>query len=200
MRILLADPNRDLLSSYQALLEKNGHTVRIAFDGARVLTLLGESAFDFAIVNERLPRIRHDRVIRNLHDAEIPILVLLDRPLTRKILLRRELANAYLSFPFSPEELFAVMEDVRKKAAETLDVMGVSVSGFRFTGTDIRLTAGEVDVLHRLSKGERLTGGGYGVWVYSLNWKLERLPEKQRVQIAYTARNGYGLARGGETS
>lgn len=197
LRILLADPNRDLLSVYGQLLEKQGHSVRTAFDGTRVLALLGESAFDFAIVNECLPRVRHDRLIRSFQDTAIPVLVLLDRPVNRKTLLRRELANAYLPFPFSPEELFAALEDVREKAAcaETLEYQGVSVpvSAFRFTGTDVRLTAEEIDVLRKLFRREALTGGGWGVWVHALNQKLERLAGKERFRIAYAAEKGYGL-------
>ena len=195
MKLLLADPNRDLLSGYKKLLELRGHSVRTAFDGTQVLTLLGETKFDLAILNERLPRVGHDQMVRNLREEGIPVLVLLDSPLNTKTLLRTELANAYLPFPFSPGELSALMENVlgKVRSTGTLECMGVRVDvpAFCFSSTRVRLTAGEMDVLEKLSRRERLAGSGNGVWVHSLNQKLDRL--RQRVRIAYTAEKGYRM-------
>ena len=91
------------------------------------------------------------------------------------------------------------MENVREKAAETIEGMGLSVSLFRFAGTDIRLTSGEMDVLEKLFRREPLLGESWGVWVHALNGKLERLSGNQRLnqrlRIAYAAKKGYYLVR-----
>ncbi|MBR4211967.1 MAG: hypothetical protein IKR84_06240, partial [Oscillibacter sp.] len=66
MRLLLADSDRDMLSAYRRLLQLSGHTAATAFDGVQVLQLLDAASFDLAIVNERLPRIAHERILDGL--------------------------------------------------------------------------------------------------------------------------------------
>ena len=131
MRILLADSDRDMLSVYRRLMEMAGHTAETAFDGIQVLKLLGAAPFDLAVINERLPRIAHERILSALRNQGTPALVLLDRPLHVSRLCGEELANAYLTFPFFPAELSALALDVTRKATPLSGWLFVPSTNFR---------------------------------------------------------------------
>ena len=77
MCILFAAPDRDLLACYESLLTADfGRTVT-AFDGARVLTLLGREPFDLAILDESLPRVSRDRLLSGLGEKGVPVILLM---------------------------------------------------------------------------------------------------------------------------
>ena len=194
----MADSDRDMLSVYRRLMEMAGHTAETAFDGIQVLKLLGAAPFDLAVINERLPRIAHERILSALRNQGTPALVLLDRPLHVSRLCGKELANAYLTFPFFPAELSALALDVTRKARsdERIRCMGIEadVGGFRFSGTDIRLTAAELDIWRELSERATPLPFPQRVYVHALNRKLERL-DGDRIRVEYLAEKGYGLVR-----
>ena len=196
MRVLLADPDRDMLFAYRRLMELAGHAAKTAFDGVRVLDILETASFDLAVVSERLPRIAHERVMRSLIGKGVPAVVLLDAPVSVKRLCRKELANAYLSHPFSPAELFALAADALDKANAGKEAvcMGlrVDVRGFRFSGTDIRLTAGEMDALMQLAGQGTPLPFEKRVYAHSLNRKLEKLGSP-RMRVEYLENQGYRL-------
>ncbi|MBR0281589.1 MAG: response regulator transcription factor [Oscillibacter sp.] len=196
MRVLLADPDRDMLFAYRRLMELAGHAAKTAFDGVRVLDILETASFDLAVVSERLPRIAHERVMRSLIGKGVPAVVLLDAPVSVKRLCRKELANAYLSHPFSPAELFALAADALDKANAGKEAvcMGlrVDVRGFRFSGTDIRLTAGEMDALMQLAGQGTPLPFEKRVYAHSLNRKLEKL-DSPRMRVEYLENQGYRL-------
>ncbi|MBQ6207339.1 MAG: response regulator transcription factor [Oscillospiraceae bacterium] len=196
MRVLLADPDRDMLFAYRRLMELAGHAAKTAFDGVRVLDILETASFDLAVVSERLPRIAHERVMRSLIGKGVPAVVLLDAPVSVKRLCRKELANAYLSYPFSPAELFALAADALDKANAGKEAvcMGlrVDVRGFRFSGTDIRLTAGEMDALMQLAGQGTPLPFEKLVYAHSLNRKLEKL-DSPRMRVEYLENQGYRL-------
>ena len=198
MKVLLADPNRDFLSGYGCLLEKAGHSVSTAFDGTQVLSLLGSVTFDLAVLNEHLPRIAHESMIHSLHGEHIPVIVLLDRPVHIRHLCRREPADAYLSFPFTPTELETLLHSVTDKAARPvhLNCMGISldIERFRVSGTDVYLTAGEMDVLSSLCREEGFLPYAQRVYVQSLNEKLANV-NGFPLRIAYLEEKGYRLVK-----
>ena len=201
MRVLLADPDRDMLFAYRRLMELAGHMAETAFDGVQVLDILETASFDLAVVSERLPRIPHERVIRRLIEKGVPVVVLLDAPVNVKRLCRKELANAYLSHPFFPAELFALAADVLEKAnaGKGADCMGlrIDVRGFRFSGADIRLTAGEMDALIRLAGQGTPLPFEKRVYAHSLNRKLEKLGSP-RMRVEYLENQGYRLVNRNE--
>ena len=201
MRVLIADPDRDMLFAYGRLMELAGHAAETAFDGVQVLDILETASFDLAVVSERLPRIPHERVIRRLISKGVPAVVLLEGPVSVKRLCRKELASAYLSHPFSPSELFALAADVLKKAnaGTDADCMGlrVDVRGFRFSGTDIRLTAGEMDALTQLAGHGVALPFEKRVYAHSLNRKLEKLGSP-RMRVEYLENQGYRLVNRNE--
>ena len=201
MRLLLADPDRDMLFAYRRLMELAGHTAETAFDGVQVLDILETSSFDLAVVEERLPRIAHERVIRSLINKGVPVIVLLETPVSVARLCRKELASAYLSHPFSPAELFGLAANVLNKAGagKDADCLGlrIDVRGFRFSGTDIRLTAGEMDALTQLAGHGVALPFEKRVYAHSLNRKLEKL-DGPRIRVEYLEKQGYRLVNRNE--
>lgn len=203
MRVLFADPDRDLLSAYQKLMETEGYTADTVFDGTQVLKMLDTAAYDLAVLNERLPRVAHGQLVRRLRDKEVPVIVLLYETVDARRLYQRDLASAYLSFPFSPADFFALAKNVLKKRqeGETLNCLGipVDVRFFRFSGTDVCLTADEIDLLTRLFSGAVQLPAKRRVYVHALNLKLEQAGISSS-RIAYQDGAGYTLMNTSEAN
>lgn len=204
MNILLADSNRDLLQCYQKLLTMDGHTVTTAFDGTQAVSLIGPGKYDIAILEQRLPRIEPDRLLQALNRDRIPVIVLADRPVTVKTLLGNPLPNAYLSFPFLPEDLRRMIREVTEKtrSAETLCRGGieVDVSGFRIAETGAPLTNGEINLLRELSAPRRAAGKRTRIVIRALNEKLKNAGKnaEKTARITYELEKGYRLVNGNE--
>ena len=120
-----------------------------------------------------------------LNRDRIPAIVLAEGPVTAKTLLESALPNAYLSFPFLPEDLNRVLREVAEKtcSAETLRRGGVEVdvSGFCIAGTAVRLTNGEIDLLRELSAPRRTAGKRTRAMIQALNEKLKNAGKPARI-------------------
>ena len=196
MKILLADPDRDLLSGYRDLLMLHGHEVCTSFDGTHVIRLLGEQLFDFAILDRNLPRVDVASIVALLRQERIPHILLVDRP-ARCGNSRQPEANACLAFPFTPGDLLALISAVAEKArsGQILEWgdMQVDISAFRFCDEETDLTNDEIDLLRALIAGQTAPAGRSGSCVVSLNGKLRQLHKKSR--ITYVPEKGYQLVR-----
>ncbi len=195
MRILLADSDRDLLQSYATLLAMDGHEVTQAFDGAQVVSLLAHGPYDTALLEETLPRVEHGRLMRLMAREALPVIVILNGRVTAKHLLRPDLPCGYLSLPFLPGDLTGLIESVREKRASgepfPCGDAVVDVAGFAFQGTDIRLTAAEIDLLTALKRGKMSHGRHARTVILALNEKLARM--NRRTHIRYELEKGYTL-------
>ena len=193
MRILFASPDRDLLECYRRILEADlGETVT-AFDGTQAASLLASERFDAAVLDSEIPRIACGTLAARMRERDLPVVVLTKDPVTVRLLAEEAPANAYLPFPFLPEELESLIRDTLEKAAsgERLSVFGreADVSGFRFTDGPY-LTGAEIDVLRALLRGERVTDGS-GAYVAALNAKFALIGS--RAGIRYRTGKGFEL-------
>ena len=200
MKILLAHEDRDLLRSYERLLMIDGHDVTTAFDGAQVASLLPKGPFGLVILEEALPRVAHGQLMGLLRRENAPVIVLLNGRATMKHLLRPLLPEAYLPLPFLPDDLTALIASVSKKLASA-DALpcgdaAVDVARFRFSGTDTRLTAQEIDLIAALLRDEKVSGRRARTMILSINEKLRRLGKKARV--IYEIEKGYRLVNDNE--
>lgn len=195
MKILLADSDRDLLRSYGKLLAMDGHEVTTAFDGAQVAALLAGGPYGMAILEQDLPRVAHDQLMRMLRREGLPVIVLLERRVGVKQLMSASLPEAYLPLPFLPAELTALIGNVEDKLKSgRVFACGdaiVDVSNFRFEGTDTRLTAAEIDLLSALAGQEPIRGRRARTLVQAINEKLKRLGRAARIE--YELQKGYRL-------
>lgn len=193
LRLLLALVNRDLLKACRQILNEDcGETVA-AFDGTQVLTMLSGQSFDIAIIDCDLPRVSHAVLVRRLHDCDIPVIALAKGAINAKMLVERELAESFVSYPFKPQDLTKTIKEVLalRKGNKKFVVAGneVDVSSFRL-GKNIPLTAGEIGVLASLSedKGVEMEDA---VFVASLNHKFSN--NKIDARISYVAGKGFIL-------
>ena len=195
MRILLADSDRDLLQCYQKLLTMENHSVLTAFDGAQAVSMLRTHPFDLAVLQETLPRLEYEQILPTLKQNGIPVIVLTERRATVKALLKKELPNAYLPFPFLPEDLTELIRAVAKKAHsdERFSRCGVEVNVNRFclSGAETGLTNGEIDLLRDLEKPVKSSGRKTRIMVQALNEKLHQTGKHAR--IIYEIEKGYRL-------
>ena len=198
MKILLADADRDLLQGYQKLLSMNGHDVTPAFDGAQAASLMPQGPYDAVILDENLPRVGWEQLARLTDREGTPVIVLMNQRVSMKHLLSPALPSAYLPFPFLPGDLTGLMEDVARKARsrETFPCgdAAVDVARFRFLDTDVRLTAGEMDLLRSLTEGKKPEGRRARTMISALNEKLAGMGKQTR--IAYEITEGYRLVNG----
>ena len=200
MRILLAAADRDLLAGYQKLLSSAFGECVTAFDGTQVLSDLADTAsgFDMVILDQELPRVRHEDILRQLDQMRLPSVVLLDSPVTAHRLTAGLLPSAFLAHPFLSEDLTGLMRNVLRKAASgahfTAGGIGVDVSAFRIEGGP-RLTAIEIDLLYALanktSSDQFPKTYGIGPVVSALNEKLEKTGAPARVR--YRPQKGFEL-------
>lgn len=112
MNVLIADPDRDFLKSYKTLLELSGDTVQTVFDGTQVMPRLAEDRFDAVILNENIPRIRCNDIVKSLNDDGIPVIVITQRK------ERFITADDCIKLPFLPNELRDKLEHICKKGGE----------------------------------------------------------------------------------
>ena len=192
MNIVLAVSDRDLLSGYSKLLTTDGHTVSTAFDGTQAAPLLARGPLDLAVLEAVLPRMESGRLIELFHSEGVPVILLLDE---RIALLARQLPEAYLSFPFLPEDLRQTVESISRarKSDERIrcNDIEIEVSRFRFRDSQLPLTLQEIDLMRALNEGRRVGGKRARMTILALNEKLRRMGRTTRIQ--YELENGYRL-------
>ena len=200
MEILLAASDRDLLQCYQKLLTMENHLVITAFDGAQMVSLLRTHPFDIAVLQDNLPRMEHEHLLRMMKQDGIPVIVLTEKHATVRAMLKTELPNAYLPFPFLPEDLTELIQAVTEKAHsnEKLSRCGieVDVNGFCFSHTETGLTNGEIDLFRDLEKPVKSSGRRIRIMVQALNEKMRQNGKQAR--IIYEIEKGYRLVNENE--
>ena len=194
MKLLLAAPDRDFLLSYEKLLTLSGHDVVTSFDGTHVIKLIADGGIDLAVIDENIPRIEAAKIVGLLKESGVPAIVLLSRKVSTKLLLSDCCANAFLTFPFLPDELCELIEKVADKFAHggRTEIYGTEIDFSKFLlGGRLPLANGELDVLLSLINGTKITTRHSGVYINSLNNKFALLRKNARIE--YLANLGYRL-------
>ena len=193
MKILFAAPERDLLECYKILLEEDfGETVT-AFDGTQAASLLSTENFDIVVLDRDIPRIDHKKLTQLAHKNNSPVIVLTDEPVSAAQLTEDVIPNAYLSYPFNPEEMEDKIRDMIDKATSdeklTVGDTEIEVSGFRIKDGP-RLTSTEINVLQSLKNGGSVTTED-GAYISALNAKFTQTGTKTRIK--YKEKKGFEL-------
>jgi DNA-binding response OmpR family regulator len=108
--VLVADDDEDVLSLVTTVLERAGHEVIAARDGAEALALAQQRRPDLAVLDVAMPQLDGLEVLRRLRrsreTAEVPVVLLSARAQESDVVLGYETgASAYVRKPFSPREL-----------------------------------------------------------------------------------------------
>lgn len=199
--ILIADPDRDFLSSFRKLLEISGNTVSTVFDGTQAIISINDKKFDMVILNKNIPRIEYSEIIKLLNDKHIPVIVTSDKKIKTDILMNDNLANSYLTFPFLPNELTGLIDDIYEKIISDEKIkysdMEADISKFTLCGK-VRITNEEIDILRKFILGKKIQGDNANISVYinALNNKFEKLGKN--LKIRYMINQGYRLVTDNE--
>ena len=125
MRILLVDDDRDLADYISRILEEEGNSVTIKFDGDAALRYAQSSSFDIIVLDVMLPFMDGVQVTRRLRAENIttPILLLTARDAPQDVVRGLDAgADDYLAKPFPFEVLLA-----RIRARTRADQSGAQV-------------------------------------------------------------------------
>ena len=79
LRILIADPDRDFLVSYEKLVSGDGHEPVIVFDGTQVLSAVSGNNIEIVILSENIPRISCREIVSLLNEMNIPVVVTMEK-------------------------------------------------------------------------------------------------------------------------
>jgi two-component system response regulator MtrA len=108
--VLVADDDVDILALVKAILERAGHEVMTAGDGAQALALVRERRPDLAVLDFAMPKMDGLEVLRRLRaddeSSDLPVVLLSARAQEADVALGFATgASAYVRKPFSPREL-----------------------------------------------------------------------------------------------
>jgi DNA-binding response OmpR family regulator len=108
--VLIADDDEDILALVKTIVERQGHEVMAARDGAEALALVVQRRPDLAVLDISMPELDGLEVLRRLraesHTRDVPVVLLSARAQEADVVLGFGTgADAYVRKPFSPREL-----------------------------------------------------------------------------------------------
>ena len=126
--ILIVDDERDVVTLLSFLLQKDGHKISEAYDGAKALELLGidppaartkEELPDLVILDIMMPVIDGYTVSRRLADnaktKKIPLLILTAKGQMRDLFAMSPSVAAYVDKPFDPKKIKELVAGILQK-------------------------------------------------------------------------------------
>lgn len=226
-RVLVVDDDRKTVDLIRLYLERDGHRVAVANDGAQALDLAGQQPFDLIVLDLMMPLVDGLTVCRELREvSRVPIIMLTARTTEEdKLLGLNSGADDYVSKPFSPRELVARVRAVLRRTSDgddaTVQHKGLTVDHARHEvavqGAVVHLTPKEFRLLETLvrepgrvfSRSElinRVLGYGYeglertiDVHLLNLRRKIEPNPT-QPIYIETVYGVGYRFSDESEVS
>ena len=221
MRILLAEDERSLSRAVIALLEKNNYSADAVYDGQEALEYLEVGNYNALILDLMMPKMDGLTVLRTLREQgnPIPVLILTAKSeVDDKVLGLDTGANAYLTKPFSTQELMARIRAMTRSQTGgqvtsrltfgniTLDQATFELSSpagsFRLANKEFQMMEMLMRNPRQIIPTERFLERIWGydsevelsvVWVYIsyLRKKLSAL--RSNIQIKVTRNAGYSL-------
>lgn len=139
-KILVADDDGHIRDVIRFALERAGHDVREAKDGAEAESLLHEESFDLALLDIMMPEKNGFDLVRDYRkDNDLPVIFVSSRDDELDMVLGLELGgDDYIAKPFRPRELVARVGAVLRRV---LPVSSPAEASLSFAG--IRLDLGE---------------------------------------------------------
>lgn len=123
-RLLVVDDDPGLLLAVSETLRAEGYEVKTARRGAEAMTRIAESVPDLIISDIRMPGMDGYQLVRtlraNARTRLVPIVFLTAKDeITDRIAGFRTGVDAYLTKPFEPEELAAIVEAILQRVERT---------------------------------------------------------------------------------
>ncbi len=161
-RLLVVDDEPNLLRAVAACLKAGGYDVSTARSGREALVQLAEAVPDLVVSDVRMPGMDGYQLMRQLRGAPrtalVPIVFLTAKDETvDRIEGFRAGVDAYLTKPFEPDELIAVVNGILNRVERTHSqiarLVGSSVEDAPMTFQDDELTEAEDRVALAVSRG-----------------------------------------------
>ena len=121
MRVLIVEDEKRLAETVRDLMEMNGFTADVCYDGESGLDNALSGIYDVMILDVMLPRKDGFTVLRELRKAggTVPVLMLTARSeLMDKVTGLDSGADYYLTKPFEPRELIACVRALSRRTPE----------------------------------------------------------------------------------
>lgn len=213
MQVLLAEDQVRMAQALQRALEKDGHTVTVAYDGSQALGMALSEQFDILVLDVMLPKLNGVHVVRRLRaeGRTTPTIMLTARDAMSEIVEGLDAgADDYLTKPFALQILLARMRALGRRVPAPAPIVLQCAELTLNTGTrEVRrgsrvlsLTPIEFSLLElllqrsgRVVTREALIAAGWGpnaeigestlyVFVRNLREKLEAERERPLLQTA----------------
>jgi DNA-binding NarL/FixJ family response regulator len=161
-RLLVVDDDPGLLRAVAETLRAEGYEVTTARRGADALVCIAESLPDLIVSDIRMPGMDGYELVRNLRSSArtklIPIVFLTAKDETAdRIAGFRSGVDAYLTKPFEPDELLAVVANILKRVesthAEIARIFGRTDTSEQYLARDEDLTDAEWRVAEAVARG-----------------------------------------------
>ena len=169
MKILIVEDEVLLADSLKTLLEKNGFTVEVAYDGETGKDYAETGVYDLLILDVMMPKLNGYDLARQVRAERCatPILMLTAKgELEDRIEGLNAGADYYLTKPFDTRELLACINALLRRQGDQVDELRFGntaldlASGMLVCGAErVRLSAKEFDIMRFLlqSKGNNLS-------------------------------------------
>ena len=169
MKILIVEDEKEITDGIKAILEKEGFSTDVAYDGKKGLECIEDNMYDLVLLDIMLPYMSGIEILKEIREEGIQTPVIL---LTAKSMIDDKIvgldagADDYMTKPFSPSELVA-----RVKAHLARYNRLVSSSSHKPVGNDtIEVNGLKIDKLARrvFLDGEEkpFTGKEYDLLLY----------------------------------
>lgn len=161
-RLLVVDDDPGLLRAVAETLRAEGYEVTTARRGADALVCIAESLPDLIVSDIRMPGMDGYELVRNLRSSArtklIPIVFLTAKDETAdRIAGFRSGVDAYLTKPFEPDELVAVVANILKRVesmhAEIARLFGKTEAAAQEPIRDEELTDAEWRIAEAVARG-----------------------------------------------
>lgn len=161
-RLLVVDDDPGLLLAVSETLRAEGYDVKTARRGADALVIVAQSLPDLIISDIRMPGMDGYQLVRNLRSNArtrlVPIIFLTAKDeIADRIAGFRTGVDAYLTKPFEPEELAAIvaaiLQRVERTHSDLARMFGEKEDGVREFERDESLTDAEWRVAEAVARG-----------------------------------------------
>lgn len=162
-RILVVEDEPMVAEVVERYLRRDGHDVRLAFDGQAALDQFADQPADLIVLDLMLPRLDGATVCRTIRaSSDVPIIMLTARGDEPDRLKGLDLgADDYICKPFSPRELAARVRAVLRRTpkampqARRLEFERIQIDGqgrwVEVDGRRVALTGREFELLYHLA-------------------------------------------------
>lgn len=168
MKLLLVEDERDLSDAVKNILELNGYSIDVAYDGEEGLFYAINNKYDGLIVDWMMPKLDGVSLVRKLREKgdSVPVLILTAKAETDdKVLGLDSGADDYLTKPFVIKELLARIRALTRRSGDnaclspSLSYGNLSLDSTTYelkAKTCVRLTAKEYKLMEYLIKNHNV--------------------------------------------